>query len=165
MSFSRVAPVGFQRVYGRFNWSRLLWPIAQTAADVRGAGGRELCTTMRTEDVNDRHAGTGTGSIRLRPGPRPTQTAPAVGQWTQLYRRRTGRMDRGAGLHEPCARRALPSPDPRQDRALAPDTKEPRAAGELLPTRRPRTPDRGVHRALQPPAHAPLALARLITAE
>ncbi len=51
------------------------------------------------------------------------------------------------------------------DRALAPDTEEPRAAGELLPTRRPRTPDRGVHRALQPPAHAPLARAWLITAE
>ena len=32
-------------------------------------------------------------------------------------------------------------------------------------TRRPRTPDRGVHRALQPPAHAPLARAWLITAE
>jgi hypothetical protein len=42
MSFSRMAPVGFQRLYGRFNWSRLLWPIAQTAADVRGTGGGEL---------------------------------------------------------------------------------------------------------------------------
>jgi len=60
-------------------------------------------------------------------------TALAVGQRTQLYRRRTGRVDPGAG-HEPCARRALPSPDPRQDRAPAPDTEEPRAAGELLPT-------------------------------
>jgi transposase InsO family protein len=35
------------------------------------------------------------------------QTAPAVGQRTQLFRRRTGRVDRGAG-HEPRARRALP---------------------------------------------------------
>src|ERR1700693_2745744 len=101
MPFSRVAPVGFQRFCRRFDWSRHLWAMVQTAADVPGAGSGELCTTMRTEDVNDRHAGTGTGSIRLRPGPRPTQTAPAVGQWTQLYRRRTGRMDLVAGVHEP----------------------------------------------------------------
>jgi hypothetical protein len=33
-------------------------------------------------------------------------------------------------------------------RALASDTEKPGAAGEVLPTRRPRTPDRGVHRAL-----------------
>ena len=37
-----------------------------------------------------------------------------------------------------------------QDRTLAPDPEEPHPAGELLPARRPRGPDRGVRRALQP---------------
>jgi hypothetical protein len=44
MSFSRVAPVGFQRFYRRFDWSRHPWPMAQTAADVRGARGGEYPT-------------------------------------------------------------------------------------------------------------------------
>jgi hypothetical protein len=42
MSFSRVAPVGFQRLYHRFDWSLHLWPMAQTAADVGGTRGGEL---------------------------------------------------------------------------------------------------------------------------
>ena len=90
----------------------------------------KLCTTIRAEDVTD------TLELALAASgcdqaPRPTQTAPAVGQRTQLYRLRTGRVDRGAG-HEPCTRRALPSPDPRQDRALAPDT-EPRDPTRTIP--------------------------------
>jgi putative transposase len=35
--------------------------------------------------------------------------------------------------HGPCPRRPEPSPDPRQDRALAPDPEEPHPARELLP--------------------------------
>jgi hypothetical protein len=42
MSFSRVAPVVFQRLYRRFDWSRHLWSMAQTAADALGAQGGEL---------------------------------------------------------------------------------------------------------------------------
>src|SRR5258708_35572360 len=83
----------------------------------------KLCTTIRAEDVTD--------TLELAPAasgcdqaPRPTQTAPAVGQRTQLYRRRTARVDRGAG-HEPCARRPLTSPDPTQHRAPAPNTDAP----------------------------------------
>ena len=33
-----------------------------------------------------RHARPGTGGLRLRPGPRSAQTAPAVGQWPLLHR-------------------------------------------------------------------------------
>ena len=54
---------------------------------------------------------------------------------------------RGAPFH--------PRPNARSSAGTS--TEEPRAVGELLPTRRCRTPDRGVHRALQPLAHAPLA--------
>ena len=53
---------------------------------------------------------------------------------------------------KPCPRRSLPSPDPRQDRALAPDAQEPDPAGELLSSRRSRGPDRRLRRPLQPPA-------------
>jgi hypothetical protein len=44
MSFSRVALVGIQGLYRRFDWSRHLSPMAQTAADVGGARGGELLT-------------------------------------------------------------------------------------------------------------------------
>ena len=62
MSFLRVAPVGFQRFYRRFDWSRHLWPMAQTAADVPGAGGGELraarigaCVRASTHFMRQRH--------------------------------------------------------------------------------------------------------------
>src|SRR3546814_18382095 len=42
--------------------------------------------------------------------------------------------------------------NPGQDRALAPDPEKPHPAGELLPVRRPRSPDRGLRRTLQSPA-------------
>ena len=69
--------------------------------------------------------------IRLRPGPCPAQTPAAVRQRLQLHLRGTGRMARGQ-RHEPRPRRALSSPDPGQDRALAPDPEEPHPAGKLL---------------------------------
>ena len=37
-------PVGFQRHYRRFDWSRRLRPMARTAADLRGARGGEYPT-------------------------------------------------------------------------------------------------------------------------
>ena len=45
----------------------------------------------------------------------------------------------------------LPSADPGQDRALAPDPQKPHPAGKLLPAGRLGGPDRGVHRPLQSP--------------
>ena len=48
-----------------------------------------------------------------------------------------------------CSRRTVPSADPGQDRALAPDAQEPHSARELLPARRSRSPDRALRRALQ----------------
>src|SRR4029077_6155287 len=42
------------------------------------------------------------------------------------------------------------NPDPRKDRALAPDAQEPDPAGELLSSRRSRGPDRRLRRPLQP---------------
>ena len=62
MSFSRVAPVGFQPFYRCFDWSRHLWPMAQTAADVPGARGGEL-KGNRTEAPN---IADDVGRIRLR---------------------------------------------------------------------------------------------------
>jgi hypothetical protein len=41
-----------------------------------------------------------------------------------------------------CARRSVSSPDPGQDRALAPDPEEPHSARQLLPTWRSRAADR-----------------------
>jgi hypothetical protein len=68
--------------------------------------------TDDTEDVTDTLE-LGAGSIRLRPGPMSDTNRAAVGQQTQLYLRRTGRVDRGAG-HEPCARRpSIPRPKAR----------------------------------------------------
>ena len=106
----------------------------------------KLCTTMAASDVTDtlEMALTASG---LRPGAGTAPAAPAVRQWAQLHRRRTGRMARRQ-RHRPCPRRALPSADPGQDRALAPDPEEPHPAGELLPARRPRGPGRGLRRPL-----------------
>src|SRR5260221_12095884 len=96
----------------------------------------KLCTTIRAEDV------TNTLELALAASgcdqaPRPTQIAPAVGQRTQLYRRRTGIVDRAPG-HEPFARRVIPSPYPGPDGPLAADTEGQSAPGELFPTPRPR---------------------------
>jgi hypothetical protein len=51
MSFSRVAPVVFQPFYRCFDWSRHLWPMAQTAADVPGARGGELNQNLQGFNV------------------------------------------------------------------------------------------------------------------
>ena len=49
----------------------------------------KLCSTMRAEDVTD-SAGSCAGCLGLCVGQRASQTAPAVGQWTLLHRRRVG---------------------------------------------------------------------------
>ncbi len=84
----------------------------------------KLCSTMRAEDVTDTldMALAASGCDRAQ---RPRSCDD---------RQRTGRIYRGPA-HEPCARRPVPPPDPRQDRALAPDVEEPHPARELLPAR------------------------------
>ena len=67
---------------------------------------------------------------------------------SSLRRGRSGQMARRQG-HAACARRAVSSPDPGKDRALAPDPEEPHSARQLLPARRSRTADRRLRRALQ----------------
>lgn len=49
-------------------------------------------------------------------------------------------------------RRAQPSADPGQDRAMAPDAEEPHSARKLLPAGRSRQADRRLRRAIQSPA-------------
>src|SRR5664279_5539143 len=54
--------------------------------------------------------------------------------------------------HGARSRCAQPSPDPGQDRALAPNIEEPNLARELLSAGRSRSPHRPLRRALQSPA-------------
>ena len=65
---------------------------------------RLLALHHRLEAVHDdegggrhRHAGTGAGGLRLRPGACPPQAAPAVGQRLELHRRRSRRLARRPG--------------------------------------------------------------------
>ena len=111
----------------------------------------------RLEAVHDdegrgrhRHAEPGACRIRLRQRQGHASAAAADRQRPELHRRRPGRMALGQ-RHRSYPRRAQPSSDPGQDRALAPDAEEPHPAGELLPARRSRSPDRSLRRPLQPP--------------
>ena len=109
----------------------------------------KLCTTMAASDVTDTLelalTASGCDQARVRHRPRllsdngPSYIAGELAEWLD---------DQG---HRPCPRRALPPPDPGQDRALAPDPEEPHPARELLPARRPRGPGRGLRRPLQSP--------------
>ena len=110
----------------------------------------KLCTTMKAEDVTDTLE-LALDGIRLRSGAGRPQTTAAQRQRLQLHLRRSGKMARGAG-YGARPRRALSSPDPGQDRALAPDAQEPHPARELLPAWRSRSPDRRLRRSLQSPA-------------
>src|SRR5262249_12539220 len=76
------------------------------------------------------------------------QTTTAYRQWIELRLRRSRRVAPGS-RHAAHSGRALPSADPRQDRALAPDAQEPHSARELLPAWRSRSSDRALRRALQ----------------
>ena len=96
----------------------------------------KLCSTMRAEDVTDTLdmalTASGCDQAHVHHKPRllsdngPSYIAGELADYIE------------AQTHEPCARRPVPSPDPGQDRALAPDPQEPHPAGELLPARRPR---------------------------
>ena len=108
----------------------------------------KLCATMRADDV------TATLDLAL--------AASGLDQITVAHRPRL-LSDNGSSYisadladlarrqgHAARSRRALPSPDAGQDRALAPDPQEPHPARKLLPARRSRTAGRGLRRALQP---------------
>ena len=86
---------------------------------------------------------------RLRQGQSRAPTATAVRQWPVLCRLRSRRMA-GDIQDRPGSRRSGASADARQDRTLASDIEEPYPAGKLLLQGRPRSPDRSLHRALQP---------------
>ena len=110
----------------------------------------KLCTTMKAEDVTDTLELALT-CIRLRERQGRTSATAAERQRFLLHRRRSGGMARGP-RHQTHPGRSLPSPDPGQDRALAPDAEEPHPARELLSARRSRGPDRRLRRSLQQPA-------------
>src|SRR3546814_2269362 len=75
--------------------------------------------------------------LMIRRPPRSTRTD-TLFPYTTLFR--SGQQN------EPCPRRSHAPANPGQDRALAPDPEKPHPAGELLPARRPRSPDRGLRR-------------------
>jgi putative transposase len=110
----------------------------------------KLCTNMRAEDVTDTLdlalAASGCDSATVLHKPRllsdngPSYIAGELAEYIE------------AKEDEPRARCPDAPANPGQDRALAPDPEEPHPAGKLLPARRPRSPDRGLRRALQPPA-------------
>jgi transposase InsO family protein len=92
----------------------------------------KLCTTMRAEDVTDTLdlalAASGCDSATVRHKPRLlSDNGPSyIAGELAVYR---------SPEDEPCPRRPDASPDPGQNRALAPDPEEPDPAGELLPAR------------------------------
>ena len=107
----------------------------------------KLCATMRADDVTATLdlalAASGLDQVTVAHRPRLLSR-----QRRSLHLGRSGRLARRQG-HAARPRRALPSPDAGQDRALAPDAQEPHPAGELLSARRSRSAGRGLRRALQ----------------
>ena len=109
----------------------------------------KLCTTMRAGDVTDTLElaleASGCDAARVLHRPRllsdngASYVAGDLARWLE---------DKGIAPHP---RRAEPSPDPGQDRALAPDPEEPGFAGKLLPARPARGRRRRFRRQLQPP--------------
>ena len=104
------------------------------------------CASMRVGDVTD------TLELASRPRdatPHGSFTGPGCSATTDRLRRKRPRaMARRPG-HRPCSRLPEPPPDPGQDRALAPDAEEPRAARELLSSWPARTRPGGLRRPLQ----------------
>jgi len=106
----------------------------------------KLCTTMRADDVTDTLelalVASGCDSAKVVHKPRllsdngSSYISSDLAEWLKPW-------------HRARSRRPVPSADPGQDRALAPDPQEPRSARELLPARRSRSPDRALRRALQ----------------
>jgi putative transposase len=108
----------------------------------------KLCTTMKAEDVTATLdlALQASGLEQAKPADRPRLLSDNGSSYV------AGDLAKWLGARNiKHTRRALSSDDPGQDRALAPDPQEPHPVGKLLPARRPRSPDRGVRRRLQPP--------------
>ena len=109
----------------------------------------KLCTTMKASDVTDTLElalqASGCDQVNVRHRPRI-----AVRQWSSYIATELAEWldDKGNGSR---SRRSLPSPDPGQDRTMAPDPEEPHPVGKLLPPRRSEGPDRQVHQPLQSP--------------
>ena len=110
----------------------------------------KLCTTMKAEDVTDTLnlalQASGLDEARVAHRPRllsDNGSSYIAGDLAQMAR---------GPAHGSCPRRPVPSPDPGQDRALAPDPEEPHPARELLSARRSRSQDRRLRRPLQSPA-------------
>ena len=109
----------------------------------------KLCTTMKAEDVTDTLelalSASGCESAKVAHRPRllsdngSCYIAGDLAEWLE---------DRGSAHPG----RPVPSPDPGQDRALAPDAEEPHPARELLSAGRSRGPDQRLRRSLQQPA-------------
>src|SRR3981189_702763 len=95
--------------------------------------------------------GVGTAGIRLGPNQRGTSASSAIRQRPELRLGGVGGMARQT-RHAAYPRRALPSDDTGEDRALPPDAQEPHPAGKLLFARRARGSDRSLRRPLQSPA-------------
>ena len=110
----------------------------------------KLCTTMKAEDVtatldlalqaSGLHEAKAAHRPRLLSDNGSSYISGDLAKWLE------------SPEHRACPRRPLSSHDTGQDRALAPDAQEPHPAGELLPARRSRSPDRGLRRRLQSPA-------------
>ena len=92
----------------------------------------KLCTTMRADDVTDTLelalVASGCDSAKVVHKPR------LLSDNGSSTSQRSCRMAKGP-WHRACSRRPVPSADPGQDRALAPDAQEPHSARELLPAR------------------------------
>ncbi len=107
----------------------------------------KLCTTMKAEDVTATLEmaldAAGLDKARVLHRPRllsdngSSYISDDLAKWLRVT---TWTMSVGL----------LPPDDPGQDRALAPDPEEPHPARELLPARRPASPDRGLRGRLQP---------------
>src|SRR5437773_4479373 len=118
---------------------------------------RLLPLYRRLEAVHDdesrgchRYPRSGAAGLRFARSQAHATAAALVRQRVQLHRGRSRQVARRPQDQAP-ARRPLSSNDPGQDRALAPDSQKPHPAGKLLPARRPRNPNRGLRRRLQPP--------------
>jgi hypothetical protein len=109
----------------------------------------KLCTTMKAGDVTDtlelalQASGCDNAKVMQRPRLLSDNGPCYV----------AGELADGSPARDGAHPRfALPSPDPGQDRAMAPDTEEPHPARKPLPARCSRSADRRLRRSLQSPA-------------
>ena len=105
--------------------------------------GPTMCASDVTATLDQALAASGLDHITVT----VTRSIVAQKPWP-LRRGRSGQVARTQG-HAACARCPVSSPDPGEDRALAPDLEEPHSARQLLPAWRARTADRQLRRALQ----------------